>query len=237
MTLRPKFWYNFNHKIWIEGILNKVYRAQHRDKYRVSSINKLHDKVLNLAIDPKEHFNLGLHIIQHHAVIGTGLLRASATVCCIKLITESCTVYIFNVYCPCDTVSNDHLQEYNDVLSTNSNCLNQHNVDHCVIAGDFNTDLSRVNSGNTISLKVFINEENLFFSLDKFSNRIPYTFTGIRNNHSLIDHFIVSQNLVEKLADCFIAPSIDNLSDIHHCIAHCLTYALLHYVLMKILLL
>ena len=43
-----------------------MYRAQHKDKYRVSSINKLYDKVLNLANDPKEHFNLGLHIIQHH---------------------------------------------------------------------------------------------------------------------------------------------------------------------------
>ena len=28
-------------------------------------MNKLYDKVLNLASDPKEHFNLGLHIIQH----------------------------------------------------------------------------------------------------------------------------------------------------------------------------
>ena len=39
MTLRSKFWYNFNHWIWIEGILNKIYRAQHKDKYWVSSIN------------------------------------------------------------------------------------------------------------------------------------------------------------------------------------------------------
>ena len=100
----------------------------------------------------------------------------------------------------------------NDVLSTISNCLSQYNVEHCVIAGDFNTDLSRANSGNTISLKAFVNEE-IFFSLDKFSNRIPYTFNGTRNNHSLIDHFIVSQNLVEKLSDSFIAPLIDNLSD------------------------
>ena len=81
----------------------------------------------------------------------------SNRVCCIKLIAENCTVYIFNVYFPCDTVSNDNLQEYNDVLSTISNCLSQYNVEHCVIAGDFNTDLSRANSGNTISLKAFVN--------------------------------------------------------------------------------
>ena len=68
MTLRSKFWYNFNHCIWIEGIiLNsievEIYRAQHRDYYRVSSVNKLYDKVLNLASYHKAHFNLGLHII------------------------------------------------------------------------------------------------------------------------------------------------------------------------------
>ena len=45
-------------------VLNKIYRAQHKDKYWVSSINN-YDKVLNLASDPKEHFNLGLHIIQN----------------------------------------------------------------------------------------------------------------------------------------------------------------------------
>ena len=41
-------------------------------------------------------------------------------------------------------------------MYTISNCLSQHNVEHCVIAGDFNTDLSSVNSGNTVSLKAFL---------------------------------------------------------------------------------
>ena len=95
-------------------------------------------------------------------------------------------------------MSNGNLQDYNEILSTISTCLSQYNVEHCVIAGDFNTNLFRVNSGNTISLKAFVDEENLFLGLDKFPNRIPCTFTDIRNNHSLIDHFIVSQNLAEK---------------------------------------
>ena len=52
----------------------------------------------------------------------------SHRVCCIKLITESCTVIIFNVYLPCDTMSNDNLQDYNEVLSTISTCLSQYDV-------------------------------------------------------------------------------------------------------------
>ena len=31
--LQSKFWCKFQSLIWIEGILNKIYRAQHRDKY------------------------------------------------------------------------------------------------------------------------------------------------------------------------------------------------------------
>ena len=73
----------------------------------------------------------------------------SNCVCDIKLITESCNVSKFNIYCTCDTVSNE---EYNDALSTISNCLRQYYVEHCVNAGEFNTNLSRVNSRNTISL-------------------------------------------------------------------------------------
>ena len=64
MTVRSKIWYNFNHLILIEGELNKIYRAQHKDKYLVYSINN-YDKVRNLASGPKEHFNLSLHIIQN----------------------------------------------------------------------------------------------------------------------------------------------------------------------------
>ena len=71
-------------------------------------------------------------------------------VCFIRLELKSCTLYVFNVYFPCDTNNNEYLQEYNDVLSDISSCMIKHNIDYCIIAGDLNTDLSRVNSGNTL---------------------------------------------------------------------------------------
>ena len=36
----------------------------------------------------------------------------SDRVCCIKLNTKFDMLYIFNVYMPCDTTSNDHIEEY-----------------------------------------------------------------------------------------------------------------------------
>ena len=90
--------------------------------------------------------------------IGAG----SDRVCCIKLNTKFAMLYIFNVYIPCDTTSNDHIEEYNYILSCRSTCLYQNEVEYCIIAGDLlNTDLIRHSSSNTISLNYFIEHDHL----------------------------------------------------------------------------
>ena len=94
-----------------------------------------------------------------------------------------------------------------------SGCMIQHKIEYCVIAGDLNTDLSRLNSGNTLSLQSFVDNENLAFVLEKFSDDVQYTFTGIQHNDSLIDHYIVLQNLLETIPQYYTADSVDNLSD------------------------
>ena len=88
----------------------------------------------------------------------------------------------------------------------------KHKIDYCVIAGDLNTDLSRLNSRNTLRLHSFVDNENLAFVLDKFSDDVQYTFTGIQHNHSLIDHYIVSQNLLDTMSEYYRVDSVDNLS-------------------------
>ena len=122
---------------------------------------------------------------------------SSKRVCCMKIKSATNYLYIFNVYMPCDTSNNDFLQEYNDVLSTISICMASYKTEYCIIAGDMNTDLSRHKSGNTISLHSFIENENLYFAINKIPNKVPFTFTGIKDNHSLIDHFIISKNMID----------------------------------------
>ena len=92
-------------------------------------------------------------------------------------------------------------------------CMIEHKIDYCVIAGDLNTDLSRLNSGNTLSLQSFVDNENLASVWDKFSDDVQYTFTSIQHNHSLIYHYIVSQNLLETISLYYTVDSVDNLSD------------------------
>ena len=73
--------------------------------------------------------------------------------------------YLFNVYSPCDTTIHEYLCECNMILTDIAKCCAENDVSNCIIGGDMNTDLSRVKSGNAISLHKFISEENLSFVL------------------------------------------------------------------------
>ena len=120
---------------------------------------------------------------------------SSNRACCIRLSTNVGYVYLFNVYMPCDSTTNTNLDDYNEVLSVISNFCATHNVVNCVIGGDVNTDISRIKSGNTISLQNFIEKENLFLAVNEVINTVTHTYTGINNTSSLIDHFIMSENM------------------------------------------
>ena len=96
---------------------------------------------------------------------------------------------------PCDSIANTNLDEYNEVLSVISTFCTTHNVVNYLIGGDINTDLSCTKSLNTISLQNFMDKENIFLAIREISNSVKYTYTGINNSTSLIDHFIVSDNI------------------------------------------
>ena len=62
-------------------------------------------------------------------------------------------------------------------------------------------------------MQSFVDNENYAFVLEKFSDDVQYTFSGIQHNHSLIDHYIVLQNLFESISQYYTVDSLDNLSD------------------------
>ena len=136
----------------------------------------------------------------------------SNRICCISLNTNIGKVYIFNVYFPCDNATQSSLQLYNEMLSTISTFLHDNNVVNC-IGGDLNTDLSRVRSGNTISLNNFISNESLSMVQQHVTNSIQYTFLGCNQSKSIIDHFIVSKNIERYVQEYYTKESVDNLSD------------------------
>ena len=116
---------------------------------------------------------------------------------------------------PCDTSSNLYLQQYNEVLSHLSTNIHYNNVNHCIVAGDLNTDFTRSDSGNTISLTSFINNANLYSVLQDYKHDINYTctYSSINNSKLLIDHFLVSINIACFVTNYSRLESTDNLSD------------------------
>ena len=114
---------------------------------------------------------------------------------------------------PCDNSTDSNLEEYNEVLSVISHFCATHNVENCVIGGDLNTDMSRTKSRNSISLPNFIEQENLFLVFKETINNVAYTYKGASNASSLIDHFIVSEDLTMLANNYFTLDSVDNLPD------------------------
>ena len=88
-------------------------------------------------------------------------------------------VHLFTVYLPCDVNIAMHHHDFNNVLSSISTYCLQYNVEYCIIEGDFNTDLSRVNSMNTTSLLNFVSDECLMFCMQSENCiNIDYTYRG-----------------------------------------------------------
>ena len=98
------------------------------------------------------------------------------------------------------------------MLSEISHYCLSHNVQYLVIGGDLNTDISRINSANTITLKDFVSNECLQLAIYNMSS-VTLTVISAINSQSLIDHFI----LLASLFDCIMiykqVDSIDNISD------------------------
>ena len=87
------------------------------------------------------------------------------------------------------------------MFSTISTFLHDNNVTvvNCIIGGDLNTDLSRVRSGNTISLNNFLPTESLSMVQQHVTNCIQYTFLGCNQSKFIFfggkKIFIVSKQI------------------------------------------
>ena len=133
----------------------------------------------------------------------------SKRICALKLKVYFGYLYIFNVYMPCD--QHIFIDYYIDVLSEISHYCLSYNVQYLVIGGDLNTDISRINSANAITLKHFVSNECLQLAIESNMSSVTHTFISAINSHSLIDHFI----LPESLFDCImIYKQVDSIYQI-----------------------
>jgi exonuclease III len=148
----------------------------------------------------------------------TPILCKSRRVCAAMLNFNSMTkILLLCVYMPCDSrydVSN--LQIFNDVLNEIEFVIDSHpEHDHVIVAGDFNTDLSRADSSlHNAPLLDMCERQCLQAGLNSNAARVDFTyhneFTGSK---SIVDHFFLSDLLFLSVDEYVSLDDGDNLSD------------------------
>ena len=120
----------------------------------------------------------------------------SRRLCAIGFQFNNIMIYFFCVYMPCDINDHDNLSEYDAILSEISALCIKNDVQNLCVLGDMNTDLSRSHSWHTQSLLRFIENEDLFITLNHSCADISYSYCNTYTNaFSIIDHIFVSQSL------------------------------------------
>ena len=124
----------------------------------------------------------------------------SRRVCAVRLKYDDLDddILVVNAYMPPDTTGEENLREFTETLREISSLLEVCNTNYIIVGGDFNTDFSRERSPHTRVLKDFIERETLFCGLQLPFAQVDYTYECmISGSRSTLDHFLVSENLIE----------------------------------------
>lgn len=144
------------------------------------------------------------------------VVTESKRMCIIRVSDDSgLDLLMCNVYMPCDTEHDVSTAEvYGDILNEITQIAENTNCEKIIVGGDFNTDFRRTRSLNTNALVTFMHNEFLKCGEDFISSRIDYSYESKANGHqSLIDHFLVTNNLFEDINRYEALHDGDNLSD------------------------
>ena len=106
----------------------------------------------------------------------------SNRLCALSLKFDCFIVYLFCIYMPCDINEIDNLNEFNSILNEISLLCLKYDVENVCIAGDMNTDLSRLNSWHTQSIKQFVEQEDMYCVINNSCADVDYTYINAFTN-------------------------------------------------------
>ena len=130
-------------------------------------------------------------------------------VCSVLSKYDTTTIIFICVYMPNDINSN--IYKYNEVLSSIHMLQSLYNPNCIICGGDWNTNLTRKNSLFTKSVVRFCGSEGLT-GVNCVSNVQQFTYVSDMNG-STIDHFIISNRLLNFVNHSNISDDVDNHSD------------------------
>ena len=135
-------------------------------------------------------------------------VSSSDRICGITTNLRGLNTLICSVYMPC--LVRQNAPEFRDVLIDLGILCSSSKLDSVIIGGDFNIDVKYGMTDQSDALREFMNAHNLK-CVSNLENTILKTFTSKANNSSsFIDHFIVSDNLMDIISDYYITEDTDN---------------------------
>ena len=138
------------------------------------------------------------------AVSITPIETTSNRLCVVLIKSNNLNIILCNVYMPVNDNSQESFDVYGDVLYELLTIIDLYRGHDLIIGGDFNVDFNKNETRNSRLLKQFIDEEALNCVSLQCSNT-EYTFENTVGNRSFIDHFIVSESLI----NCYVNVSHD----------------------------
>lgn len=122
----------------------------------------------------------------------------SKRLCAVEVIKGYFKFIIFNVYMSTDPgYGNYDISDYIEVLNKMTIILLNANTQISILGGDWNSDISRDNIQSNFFLS-FNREQSLSLCLNSSCADVPYTFNK-EKSYSIVDHFIVTNNLFTRL--------------------------------------
>ena len=195
---------------YLDADINKI--AQHINDVEVVGVSGMDESQLILGRPYG-----GCAIIYRNSLNGTvSLITTQSRRLCAAILSlpGNVNILLCNVYMPCDMQHDQHdeyltiLCEIDSIMSVNGSC------DYVVLGGDFNTDMVRLQSAHTRSLTAFCSQSGMAMCINHGISCVEYTyendFSGAR---SVIDHFILSENLFAGVSEYYSLHDGDNTSD------------------------
>ena len=135
--------------------------------------------------------------------------------CGVRIEMSNFSLMLFTVYMPCDTGSDrDNLQEFDLILREIMSSCVMYPSCPIVIGGDFSTSFGRAHSLHRDCLNAFMREYNLQCGLRHPSSNVDFTFESkIDGTRSILDHFLLSDEMIECVTHYSPHHCIDNFSD------------------------
>lgn len=113
--------------------------------------------------------------------------------------SDTVKILLLNVYLPCDKQNSEAFHEYRSALAKLKCIIDEQNIDHVLLMGDFNADPFKGRFWG--ELKRFTNEMSLMILNEVLPNDTFTYLCPAKNSTSWLDHVVCSRHIADNISN------------------------------------